>query len=142
MLLETILAIALAALPASLAVSAAQFARRARRRNAAERCGHCAGALYAAPLYEPPHLVQGINVCAPCAQRSRHRLVLAIGAAAGLMVLAVVGGLTIAATSALGAVSAAAPVLLLAEYGAVFGGALVWMKRQNREERRRLGLRG
>lgn len=140
LLISTILALSLAAIPASLAAYAVQFNRRARRRNAAERCGHCAGALYAAPTYEPPHLVQGIQACAPCARRGRRRLVVALGAAASLTGLAVVGGAAVAATSPFGALSAAAPTLLLAEYGAVFGGAILWMKRQNRVEARRLGI--
>ena len=139
-LIGTILAVSLAVIPASLTAHAVQYLRRARRRNAAERCGHCAGALYAAPTYEPPHLVQGIQTCAPCARQGRRRIAIALGAAAALTGLAVVGGTAIAATSALGPASAAAPALLLAEYGVVFGGAVMWMKRQNRVAAQRLEL--
>jgi hypothetical protein len=141
-LIGTILALSLAAIPASLTAHAVQYVRRARRRNAAERCGHCAGALYAAPHYEPPHLVQGIQTCAPCARQGRRRLAMALGGAAALTGLAVVGGTAIAATSALGPVSEVAPALLLAEYGMVFGGAVVWVKRQTREGGRRFGYGG
>lgn len=135
-LLGLILALSLLALPAYLAGYAIHFVRRARRRNAGQRCGQCVGPLYAAPTYAPPTVVHGLQLCSPCAHRSRHLLPAALGAAAGFMAMAVFGGMAIASTAALGPASALAPQLLLLEYGVVLGGAVLWMKRQGREERR------
>ncbi|HEX8319449.1 hypothetical protein [Longimicrobium sp.] len=135
MILETAALVALVSVPAAAAVRAGFLSWRGRRRNQRDLCADCAGPHYAAPAYDAPALVQGRTVCGPCAARHRRRLRVALGLVAVLTGTAVVGGV---AAAAMGAIGWGLPALLAAEYAAVFGGALAWMKRRNRQAHQEL----
>src|SRR5687767_3491418 len=79
----------LCSVPGLLAGYAGFFAWRGGRRNAREACAHCGGPQYARPDYHAPALVQGRLVCAPCAERSRRRLRVALVGAGALGATAV-----------------------------------------------------
>lgn len=120
------------------------FARiRGRRRNAREACSDCGGPLYAPRAFAGPSLAEGMLVCEPCAERSRTRTRGTLVVAAGLT-----AGATIAAAAAVvaGAASEPAgwafPLVVLAEYALLFGGAVALMKRRNRLALRRLDPEG
>lgn len=130
MILETAALAAISGIPAAAATYAGFFSWRGRRRNERELCADCAGPQYAAPAYEAPALVQGRTVCGPCAARHRRRMSVALGAA-GVLSGAAVVAMGVGAT--VGTIGWALPAVVGAEYVAVFGGALVWMKRRNRK---------
>lgn len=122
-------ALALCSMPLVGGGYAAFFAWRARRRNADDLCGHCGGPQYAAPGYDAPALVQGRLVCAPCAVRNRRRTTVALATAGTLSGVAVVSMITMAVA---GTADWAVPAVVGVQYLGVFGGAVAWMKRQNR----------
>lgn len=135
MLLATAALAAICALPATAAGYAGYFSWCGRRRNDAELCARCAGPQYAAPAYDAPSLVQGRVMCAPCADRLRVRTRLALVTAGSLSVTAVAAMGMAAALSTGGWLL---PVVVAGEYCAMFGGAVLWMKRRNRAAAREL----
>lgn len=132
MILETAALAAISGVPALAATYAGYFSWRGRRRNERDLCADCAGPHYAAPAYEAPALVQGRTVCGPCAARHRRRMSVALSAAGVLSGAAVVA---MGVGAAAGTIGWAAPAVVGAEYVAVFGGAVAWMKRRNRKAR-------
>jgi hypothetical protein len=103
---------------------------RSRRRNLEERCGGCAGPLYAPASYAGPSLVEGVLHCAPCSQRLRSRVGLGFTLVAGwgtAITALSVGGVVIEGSSFLPMAA-----LLMSEAGLITGGTLAFMRRKNR----------
>lgn len=132
---------ALAAVPATATAYGVFQSWRAARRNRRERCADCAGELYAPRAFAGPSLVQGRLVCEPCAVKRRRRFRVALILAAGITGGAVLSmaGVALLAPSLLGPGAWLYVAGVAVEYGAVFGGALAWMKRANRKAALRLG---
>jgi hypothetical protein len=131
-ILESAALLALCSTPAGAAGYAGFLSWRGRRRNQRELCADCGGPQYTAPKYEPPALVQGRTVCAPCAERQRRRLRIVLGAAGALTGVAVIGATTAAA---MGTTGWLVPLAVAGEYVGLFAGALGWMKRRNHKAR-------
>ncbi len=109
------------------------YSWRARRRNRRELCGHCGGPQYAPGTLEGPSVVQGMLVCAPCAARLRRRYVLALSCVGALVAVVVTSG-TLAAIGGSAPFGPLQALVIAAEYGGFFGGALWWMRRRNRQK--------
>ena len=62
------------ALPVGLISFATVRASQSARRNREDRCGNCAGPLYAPGAPAGPSLVQGHLLCEPCATKGRRSL--------------------------------------------------------------------
>lgn len=120
--------------PVALAGYAIACARRARKRNAADLCGHCASRLYAPRAFEGPSFVEGHFACAPCAAKSRRRFSAALATAAAITASGTVVGVVAVVTAGptMGLVAWSAPMVAICELGLMFGGAVAWMKRRNR----------
>ncbi len=133
---------ALVALPTGLTSLAIVRARRSARRNHEEHCGNCDGPLYAPGALGGPWLVQGHMICEPCAVHERRSLRRSLVAAFSITPAAVLGLATVAvlAPSELGAHPWLPAIATLLSYPAIFGGAVSWMKRANRQAAHRLGL--
>jgi len=138
--LSNLLIYALVASPLPLAGYAAWFARRAQRRNASGACGHCGGQPYAAGTFIGPSLIQGRLVCSRCATQHRRRIQAALYIAGGITAAGVTAAVIVATTAGttLGLAAWALPLIVLTEYSAMFGGAIVWMKKRNRIAHRAL----
>jgi len=141
-ILDPILVAAIAALPVGIVSFEIFRARRSSRRNREDRCGRCGGPLYAPGAVAGPSLLQGHLVCEPCAVKERRSLTRSLIAAASITGVTVVAlaGVAIWAPSQLGSHPWIPALTTLLEYPAIFGGALVWMKRANRRAAHRLGL--
>ncbi|HKV76418.1 MAG TPA: hypothetical protein VJN95_18000 [Gemmatimonadales bacterium] len=140
--LDPTLLAAIVALPVSLISLAIVRASRAARRNREERCGQCAGPLYAPGALAGPSLLQGHLICEPCAAKERRgasrSLVLAGTITAGAVVA--LAGVALWAPAELGSHPWIPVIATLVTYPAIFGGAVAWMKRANRLAALRLGL--
>ena len=86
---------------------------------------------------EGPSLLEGLQICSVCAARSRVRLHRALAIAGLMFAMSLAPAVVLAAQSdEYWWVALLASVL---EYGAIFGGALAWMKRANRRRFAQLG---
>ena len=133
---------AYAALPVGIVSFEILRARRSSRRNREGRCGKCGGPLYAPGEAAGPSLVQGHLICEPCAAKERRSLARSLIAAATITGVTVVAlaGVAAWAPSQLGSHPWIPALATALEYPAIFGGAVLWMKRANRGAARRLGL--
>jgi len=141
--LDSISLMAIGALPVSMISFEAFRASRSSRRNREDRCGKCGGPLYAPGAAAGPSLLQGHLVCEPCAAKERRSLTRSLIAAGSITTLTVLALATVAiwAPSQLGSHPWIPVIATALEYLALFGGAVVWMKRANRRAAQRLGLR-
>ena len=132
----------IAALPVGLISFALVRAARSSRRNRDDRCGNCAGPLYAPDAKVGPSLVQGHLVCAPCAAKERRNLIRSLIAAVGITGSTVLGLAAVAvwSPSQLGSHPWTPVLATVLGYPALFAGAVVWMKRENRRMAQRLGV--
>jgi hypothetical protein len=140
--LDPIVLTTIVALPVSALSFAVVHAIRAARRNREDRCGNCNGPLYAPGAFAGPSLVQGQLICEPCAAKERRTLrgsLLAAATITGVGVLAL-AAVAMWAPAQLGSHPWVPVVATVLTYPAIFGGAIVWMKRLNRRAAERLGL--
>ena len=140
--LDAISLMAIAALPVGLISFELFRASRSARRNRENRCGKCGGPLYAPGAVIGPSLLQGHLVCEPCAARERRSLARSLIAAGSITALTVLALAVVAvwAPSQLGSHPWLPVIATAVEYPALFGGAVVWMKRANRRAAQRLGI--
>ena len=89
-----------------------------------------------------PSLPQRHLVCEPCAAKERRNLTRSLIAAGSITALTVLALATVAiwAPSQLGSHPWLPVIATALEYPALFGGAVVWMKRANRRAAQRLGV--
>jgi len=140
--LDPIVLTAIFALPVSALSFAVAHAMRAARRNREDRCGNCNGPLYAPGALAGPSLVRGQLICDPCAAKERRTLGSSLIAAATITGVGVLGLAAVAmwAPAQLGSHPWVPVVATVLTYPAMFGGAIIWMKRLNRRAAQRLGL--
>jgi len=140
--IDPLLLSTIVALPVSLISLAVYRTVRSARRNHEERCGSCGGPLYASRAWAGPSLLEGHQICEPCAAKQRRglrRSLLAAVAITGVAVLAL-AGVAIWAPSELGSHPWVPVIATVVTYPTLFGGAVAWMKRANRRAALRLGV--
>ena len=111
-----------------------------KRRNRQQLCGHCAGPLYASGSRDGPALLEGIQICSPCAASNTNRLRRALRIVAGLALVSVGSGIAMAVV--MGGIWWAAPLFAGMESAVLYGGTLAWMKRANRKRAAELTAAG